>query len=612
MGIYASSRICQTSSETCDNVDNDGDGQVDEGLSRQCGVSDIGNCTYGTETCSAGSWGDCDAVLPVTEVCDNGQDDDCDGLTDQDDGDCFHLVDKDTDGFTKDVDCDDDDDTIHPGAEDLPDTSFVDANCDGIDGDKDDAVFVSTTGSAGNTGLTTDQPKQTVAQGLAVAVANGRSQVLIRMGTYDEVVVLSGAYGSLGFYGAYGSDWSRHASNTTVISGEAYAGHYLTVWADNASGVTFASLELKAPNASGQSSGYGKSSYAVNAVNSTLTFNNVDFDQGNGANGQDGTDGSNASPSPAQGGDDGQDGYELSACCDDTTRTYGGSGGINSSCASANGGDGGDGGKVDTSCSCVLGICSGNCSASSGLAGSNATTYVTDDYGYHGSAGGVELNGLPGDPGRPPIDGSGGPSGNTEGFIYSSRWWAANQGGDGSLGQHGTGGGGGGGGGGSDSGIDDLGGAGGGGGAGGCRAPAYGQGGKGGGGSFGIFALNSTIYANGCHFSRGNGGRGGDGGYGGPGQPGGSGGSGGSGSDNSGAGGSGGNGTRGGHSGGGAGGNGGHSYGIYTYSTTVIEAGNIYEGGEGGYGGAESYSPGHNGDSGITGLVGYIGTMITL
>lgn len=44
-------------------------------------------------------------------------------------------VDADHDGFQASVDCNDRDPSIHPGARDLPDLSFVDSNCDGIDGD---------------------------------------------------------------------------------------------------------------------------------------------------------------------------------------------------------------------------------------------------------------------------------------------------------------------------------------------------------------------------------------------------------------------------------------------------------------------------------------------
>lgn len=64
--------------ETCDNIDNDCDGRVDEPLWHYCS----NDCGQGTETCHAGTWTACTAPLPTSEVCD-GRDNDCDGKTDE-------------------------------------------------------------------------------------------------------------------------------------------------------------------------------------------------------------------------------------------------------------------------------------------------------------------------------------------------------------------------------------------------------------------------------------------------------------------------------------------------------------------------------------------------
>ena len=64
------------------------------GQTRACGDSDVGACEYGSRACAAGMWDACSgAVYPVDEVCDNGLDDDCDGLTDGDDGQCGGVAD---------------------------------------------------------------------------------------------------------------------------------------------------------------------------------------------------------------------------------------------------------------------------------------------------------------------------------------------------------------------------------------------------------------------------------------------------------------------------------------------------------------------------------------
>ena len=75
--------------ETCDGLDNDCDGAVDEvdcqcqlDERRPCGL-DVGRCVPGSQSCTDGQWGPCEAMMgPEAERC-NGEDDDCDGNVDE-------------------------------------------------------------------------------------------------------------------------------------------------------------------------------------------------------------------------------------------------------------------------------------------------------------------------------------------------------------------------------------------------------------------------------------------------------------------------------------------------------------------------------------------------
>ena len=128
-----------SSVEVCDGADNDGDGEIDEGLTATFYADDdsdsFGDADAATDACSAPSGHvsdatDCDdtnaAVNPNAAEADNGIDDDCDTQVDE-------GFDLDLDGYTPIAggDTDDADATVYPGAPEL---------CDGKDNDQNTTV----------------------------------------------------------------------------------------------------------------------------------------------------------------------------------------------------------------------------------------------------------------------------------------------------------------------------------------------------------------------------------------------------------------------------------------------------------------------------------------
>jgi hypothetical protein len=72
---------CVAQQETCNGVDDDCDGAIDEGVTQNCGT-DVGECEFGTQECHGGQWGECTGGKgPSLEHCDE-LDNDCDGSTD--------------------------------------------------------------------------------------------------------------------------------------------------------------------------------------------------------------------------------------------------------------------------------------------------------------------------------------------------------------------------------------------------------------------------------------------------------------------------------------------------------------------------------------------------
>ncbi len=368
--------------EICNGIDDDCDGKTDEDfekLGQSCGVIGQGVCAVqAVYACKAdGSDVECVAVTqplsPSPEVCD-GLDNNCDGLTDEGFKDaqgnyvsldhcgacgvpCSHPNAQsscslgvcsllscnegyaDADGLSQNgCEC-----TITGG--DVPDLSFADSDCDGIDGTIDAAIFVSILGDDNAFG-TREAPFRSVARALSAAAATGKTEIYVSTGFFDiaqglnaeQAAAVAGHPGLLvpdgvSIYGGYNPySWSRSAMTQqvrTVIGGDAVVLRYEHLNADT----VLQNLAVEATDATRA----GSSSVAVVAldVGDHLKLTGVLLAAGNGANGLDGVNGSPASLSAAEG----ESGYASSLPVDGGK---GGRGGVNMAC-SASGEDGADG-----------------------------------------------------------------------------------------------------------------------------------------------------------------------------------------------------------------------------------------------------------------------------
>jgi hypothetical protein len=505
-------------------------------------------------------------------------------------------------------DCDDGTSSIHPLAVDRPDVQFIDANCDGFDGDATRAIHVALTGIDTPTCGARTEACRTV--GFAFAQRSvSRPDLYVQQGTYAGPVQLSpGVQLALGLYGGFGSDWVRTLQATTTIVGGPDSGVFGATLGLRLSGgtVELGDLTIQAPDVPDVPNPDGDGAYAVISQQSVVNAFRVRLLAGHAASGRAGTGGGNP-PAPAASGSVGTTGATVIGCSD-LPGGAGGAGAPAGTCfvsGATGGGAGGRGGASDASCgpsppedSTALG----------GQRGADAALATpTSGIGGAGGAGGVTCsgtaNGLSGAAG---FRGNGGFG--EVGATAASVVLLGNSGSDGQLGFNGRGGGGGGGAGGCDAGMffNGRGPGGGGGGAGGCAASVPGRGGQGGGASVGWLVREGTVTFRNGIVQTGTGGRGGNGGAGVPGQPGGPGGAGGPaavGMGSTESGGSGGDGGEGGWSGGGGGGAGGLSAGFVVVGGALIQSDNQFIIGVGGAGGAGGVSRGGSSD-GTAGLPG--------
>ena len=117
------------------------------------------------------------------------------------------------------ADCDKLDPAQHPGAVDIPDLTFEDLNCDAMDGDSDDALFVALAGSDANVG-TPNAPFQTVQHAIDVARTGAKKAIYIATGTYNQRLALGADADGIRLYGGYAAGtWARTRSSATTVNG---------------------------------------------------------------------------------------------------------------------------------------------------------------------------------------------------------------------------------------------------------------------------------------------------------------------------------------------------------------------------------------------------------
>ncbi|MBA3398282.1 MAG: hypothetical protein H0T89_36990, partial [Deltaproteobacteria bacterium] len=221
-----------------------------------------------------------------------------------------------------------------PSPVDDPDATFVDSNCDGLDGDRMRAIFVSGAGSNSATcGLDYTDPCQTIQFAITRAVAAARPHVYVQSGTYSGSLAMTNG---ISIFGGYNVNWVRasyvNAGHTVTLLGGVVAVRFDAITAST----MLDNIIVRSANATGT----GASSIGVLVTGSTnVALRGVQVDPGAGtagAAGSGGTPGSNGGN-----GAPGNPGREDSTAtfCNNDGIPPGGAGG--SSSCSRSGGTGG-------------------------------------------------------------------------------------------------------------------------------------------------------------------------------------------------------------------------------------------------------------------------------
>jgi hypothetical protein len=349
---------------------------------------------------------------------------------------------------------------VPTGAIDNPDDDFADSNCDGIDGDKSKAIFVSPDGKDTGDG-SFRSPVNTITKGVELAGAQSKDVYVCTADYAENVVIDTKAVSIFGGYEC--ADWSRGNARPSVTPASGIGLTVRKVSAVTVDRMTFVAADATVP---------GTSSIAAQVMASDqVVLSHLDLTSGSGAPGLPGS----AVPSVTKraktgaSGNAGQfcDPYLSDSPCNLVAVTGGEASDATCGSVKIHGGSGGKGAPYPKGRP-VLGAIGSPGNKKSGAAGQNGAAgtdgaFPSEGFGSVTEEGYVASNsgtdGLDGAPGQSGGGGNGGYSCHYEGFpideiadcvagiggdyfYYGSGGGQGGYGGCGGLGGHGGGAGG--------------------------------------------------------------------------------------------------------------------------------------------------------------------------
>ena len=247
--------------EVCDLIDNDCDGQSDEDFDLDSDVNHCGSCGRLCQYSRASAR--CERGQCEMDTCDEGY---YDLNQDSIDG-CEYAC-----NFISDID--------------LPDAQNIDADCDGIDGSLNNAIFLSTVGSDNNNGTQKNAPVRTLLRAFELAQQSGRKQIWVASGSYQQSSSMTWD-ANISLYGGYNSTFTNRGDQRADILFNHPIGFIVNRLS---SAVTFAQLNISVSDRTSSS----QSARTINIYNSAdyLTLEECNIVAGRGGEGNLGGSGS--------------------------------------------------------------------------------------------------------------------------------------------------------------------------------------------------------------------------------------------------------------------------------------------------------------------------------